>query len=176
MARATDVYENLTCAKLEEERSMTNLVRILAAYVAWVILSCAWYSDGRAAERSTEQLYATLAKLLADQRETRIEEGARKEGKLNFVHTWRGKNARDHVKLFEKRYPFVKVDMGDLGSQDAAERFIAEESAGRHLTDILTLGVPGMAIILKHNFVAKFPTPASKQILKQCGRTFRFNS
>src|SRR5262245_43418637 len=120
-----------------------------------------------AAEASVEQLYATLAKLPADQREKRIEEGARKEGSLNFVHTWRGKNARDHVKLFEKRYPFVKVDMGDLGSQDAAERFIAEESAGRHLTDILTLGVPDMAVILKHNFVAKFHTPATKKILKQ---------
>ena len=78
----------------------------------------------------TEPIYASLAKLPADQREKRIEAGARKEGKLNFVHTWRGKNARDHVKLFEKRYSFIKVDMGDLGSQDAAERFIAEESAG----------------------------------------------
>ncbi len=144
---------------------MTSLVRISIVVVAMVIVS--WVEDSRGAERATEQLYATLAKLPADQREKRIEEGARKEGKLNFVHTWRGKNARDHVKLFEKRYPFVKVDMGDLGSQDAAERFIAEESAGRHLTDILTLGVPDMAIILKHNFVAKFPTPATKKILKQ---------
>ncbi len=144
---------------------MTSLVRISIVVVAMVIVS--WGEDSRGAERATEQLYATLAKLPADQREKRIEEGARKEGKLNFVHTWRGKNARDHVKLFEKRYPFVKVDMGDLGSQDAAERFIAEESAGRHLTDILTLGVPDMAIILKHNFVAKFPTPATKKILKQ---------
>jgi len=104
-----------------------------------------------AAEASAEQLYATLAKLPADQREKRLEEGARKEGKLNFVHTWRGKIARDHVNLFEKRYPFVKVEMGDIGSQDAAERFIAEETAGRHLTDILTLGVPDMAVILKQN-------------------------
>src|SRR5215470_13792001 len=87
-----------------------------------------------AAEASADQLYASLAKLPPDQREKRIEEGARKEGKLNFVHTWRGKNAKDHVKLFEKRYPFVKTDMGDLGSQDAAERFIAEETAGKHLT------------------------------------------
>ena len=69
----------------------------------------------------------------AEQRAKRIEEGARKEGALNFVHTWRGKNARDHGKLFEKRYPFIKFEMGDLGSQDAAERFIAEETAGRHL-------------------------------------------
>ena len=120
-----------------------------------------------AAEASPEQLYASLAKLPPDQRQKRIEEGARQEGKLNFVHTWRGKNAKDHVKLFEKRYPYIKTDMGDLGSQDAAERFIAEEAAGRHLTDILTLGVPDMAIILKQNLVAKFPTPATKKILKQ---------
>ncbi len=145
---------------------MTKLARMSGVFLALAL--CGFESSSTmAAERSSEQLYATLAKLPADQREKRIEEGARKEGKLNFVHTWRGKNARDHVKLFEKRYPFVKVDMGDLGSQDAAERFIAEESAGRHLTDILTLGVPDMAVILKHNFVAKFPTPATKKILKQ---------
>src|SRR5678816_529720 len=129
---------------------MTKLARTAGIFLA-LALCCFEYSSSIAAERSSEPLYATLGKLPDDQREKRIEEGARKEGKLNFVHTWRGKNARDHVKLFEKRYPFVKVDMGDLGSQDAAERFIAEESAGRHLTDILTLGVPDMAVILKQN-------------------------
>jgi iron(III) transport system substrate-binding protein len=145
---------------------MVRVVRIVVlavvACVAGSTLKIAF-----AAESSVEQLYATLAKLPADQREKRLEEGARKEGSLNFVHTWRGKNARDHVKLFEKRYSFLKVDMGDLGSQDAAERFIAEETAGRHLTDILTLGVPDMAVILKQNLVAKYPTPATKKILKQ---------
>lgn len=144
----------------------TSLPRAFSIIFA-IGFGCFGATKTMAAQQTTEQLYAALAKLPVDQREKRIEEGARKEGKLNFVHTWRGKNARDHVKLFEKRYPFIKVDMGDLGSQDAAERFIAEESAGRHLTDILTLGVPDMAVILKHNFVAKFPTPATKKILKQ---------
>ena len=135
----------------------------------WFVVFLAAFAPGGsfAAEATPEQLYATLNKLPAEQREKRLEEGARGEGKLNFVHTWRGRNARDHVKLFEKRYPFVKVDMGDLGSQDAAERFLAEETAGRHLTDILTLGVPDMAVILKQNRVAKYPTPATKKILKQ---------
>src|SRR5215216_5845012 len=145
---------------------MLKIERLAGLTIAGLVLLLASESASVAAEPA-EQLYATLAKLPADQREKRIEEGARKEGKLNFVHTWRGKNAKDHGKLFEKRYPFIKMDMGDLGSQDAAERFIAEESAGRHLTDILTLGVPDMAIILKHNFVAKYPTPATKKILKQ---------
>lgn len=143
-------------------KTVRVVLLVVVAFIAGSTLKIAF-----AAESSVEQLYATLAKLPADQREKRLEEGARKEGSLNFVHTWRGKNARDHVKLFEKRYSFLKVDMGDLGSQDAAERFIAEETAGRHLTDILTLGVPDMAVILKQNLVAKYPTPATKKILKQ---------
>lgn len=120
-----------------------------------------------AAEESSEQLYATLAKLPPDQRTKRLEEGARKEGNLVFIHTFRGKLARDHVKLFEKRYPFVKVDMGDMGSQDAAERLIAEETAGRHLTDVLSLAVPDLPVILKQNLVARYPTPATKRIPKK---------
>ena len=135
---------------------MLTVVRIFG-FVMMGLLAAFSAGASFAAEATPEQLYSTLAKLSEEQRDTRLEEGARKEGKLNFVHTWRGKNARDHARLFEKRYPFIKLDMGDLGSQDAAERFIAEETAGRHLTDILTLGVPDMAVILKqyHGFIDK---------------------
>jgi iron(III) transport system substrate-binding protein len=122
---------------------------------------------GIAADTAAEQLYAKLAKLPADQRAKRLEEGARKEGNLVFIHTFRGKLARDHVKLFEKRYPFLKVDMGDMGSQDAAERLIAEETAGRHLTDVLSLAVPDLPVILDQDLVANYPTPATKRIPKK---------
>jgi iron(III) transport system substrate-binding protein len=120
-----------------------------------------------AAERSTEQLYKDLAKLSEVERAKRLEDGARKEGKLVFVHTWRGQIARDFGKAFEKRYPWIKLEMSDLGSQDAAERFIAEERTGRHLTDILSLAVPDLAVILRQNLMARYPTPATKKILKQ---------
>jgi iron(III) transport system substrate-binding protein len=120
-----------------------------------------------AAAQPPEQLFAELATLKADQRGNRLEEGARKEGKLNFIHTFRGKLARDHVRLFEKRYPFVKVEMADMGSQDAAERFIAEETAGRHLTDTISLAVPDLPVILKQNLVARYPTPATGRVPKQ---------
>jgi iron(III) transport system substrate-binding protein len=120
-----------------------------------------------AAAQSPERLFAELAKLNPEQRAKRLEEGSRKEGKLNFIHTFRGKLARDHVRLFEKRYPFVKVEMADMGSQDAAERFIAEETAGRHLTDTISLAVPDMPVILNQNLVAKYPTPATQRVPKQ---------
>src|SRR5678815_6145772 len=94
---------------------MIHAVRIIVL----LIISFVTAGTTRAAlgaESSTEQIYGKLAKLPADQRTKQLEEGARKEGSLNFVHTWRGKIARDHVNLFQKRYPFVKVEMGDIGS------------------------------------------------------------
>jgi ABC-type Fe3+ transport system substrate-binding protein len=120
-----------------------------------------------AAQTPAEQLYGELAKLKPDQRTKRLEEGARKEAKLTFVHTWRGKIAREFGGAFEKRHPYIKFEMSDLGSQDAAERFIAEERTGRHLTDILSLAVPDLAVVLKQNLVARYPTLATNKILKQ---------
>ena len=107
---------------------MAGTVRMVGITLAF-LFAAVLGKPGFAAESSVEELYAKLAKLPADQRAKQLEDGARKEGSLNFVHTWRGKIARDHVNLFQKRYPFVKVEMGDIGSQDAAERFIAEETA-----------------------------------------------
>ena len=140
-------------------RQTTVVLLLTAVFIGW---------EARlyAAERSPEQIYKDLTKLSDTERAKRLEDGARKEGKLIFVHTWRGQIARDFVKAFEKRYPSIKVEMSDLGSQDAAERFIAEERTGRHLTDILSLAVPDLAVVLKQNLVARYPTPATKKILK----------
>lgn len=117
------------------------------------------------AATAVETLYAELAKLPAAERSKRILEGALKEGKLSFVHTWRGALARNHVELFKKRYPFLAVDFTDIGSQDASERMVAEETAGRHLTDLFSMAVPDLSVILKADLEAAYPTPLTDKIL-----------
>src|SRR5262249_60892372 len=77
-----------------------------------------------------EQIYAELAKLPAAERSTRIIEGARKEGHFRFVHSLRGTTGRNQTEAFQKRFPFLKVELTELGSQDAAERLVTEEAAG----------------------------------------------
>src|SRR3546814_16120388 len=57
--------------------------------------------------------------------------------------------------------------MTDIGSQDASERLVAEETAGRHLTDVVSLAVPDMADILKADLLANYPTPMTERILPQ---------
>ena len=81
---------------------MKELFRMKVIGVAFAALALS-ATDGRsaAAPQSAEPLYAELAKLKPEQRDKRLEEGARKEGKLNFIHTFRGTLARNHVRLFE---------------------------------------------------------------------------
>ena len=112
-----------------------------------------------------EALYAELAKLPREARQKRIEDGARAEGTLAIIHSWRGETAEKHIALFTKRYGFVRVENTDLGAQDATERVVAEETAGRHLTDMITTGIdegePGLP------FAASYPTPALDNILPE---------
>src|SRR5687768_5479509 len=92
-------------------------IAVLAALAAAL---CA--PDARA-QSAAEKIYKELASLPASERQKRLEDGARKEGRLVLIHTMRGSLSINHVALFRKRYPFLNVSLeGDIGSQDAAER------------------------------------------------------
>lgn len=143
------------------------LSAVVAAAAAMVSLSEASAQSASGPARqptAVEKLYAELNALPAAERQKRIEDGAKKEGKVNFIHTWRGALARNHLRLFEKRYPFLNIEMVDIGSQDAAERLVAEETVGRHLTDVVSLAVADMNEILAKDFSAHYPTPAANLI------------
>ena len=99
----------------------------------------AWSAD---APTPLEKRFSELAKLPAVERTTQMVEAAKKEGKLVMLPILQSKLGRDHTQMFEKRYPFLKVEYLDIGSEDMAERFVIEESSGRHL-DRPPLGGPG---------------------------------
>ena len=105
-------------------------------------------------------------RLPAAERQKRLEDGARKEGRLTLIHTMRGSLSINHVALFQKRYPFLNVSLeGDIGSQDAAERLYAEETAGRHLTDLINVALPDLTALIGRNMIARFTTPAIDKVL-----------
>jgi len=146
---------------------MKRLAALASAAAAATVLATA---NASTQERlsTVEKLYIELAALPAPERAQRIEDGARREGKLVLVHTLRGELGAGHVDLFRKRYPFLTLDVaGEIGSQDAAERLYAEETVGRHLTDVIVTAVMDLAQVIRRDFVARYPTPATKAILPQ---------
>ena len=153
---------------------MKCLLRIFFFSIALTMVSSGTVFTNDAAWSQTtavEKLYADLAKLPAAERAKRIEEGARKEGKLILINCWRGTIGQDSDKLFRSRYPWLKLEAIDIGSQDAAERLYTEETAGRHLTDTVSgMAVLDLSIILDKNLAATYSTPAASKILKQYQR------
>jgi iron(III) transport system substrate-binding protein len=119
-----------------------------------------------ATAQTADRAYAQLASLPPAERATRIEDGARAEGKLAMIHTMRGDLSIDHVALFQKRYPFLKIELeGDIGSQDATERLFTEETAGRHLTDVVNVALPDLTQLRNRDMLARFSSPAVASIL-----------
>jgi iron(III) transport system substrate-binding protein len=57
--------------------------------------------------------------------------------------------------------------MSEMGSQDAAGRLFAEETAGRHLTDVVGIAIPDASDLFSKDLAANYPTPATKRILPQ---------
>src|SRR5580704_6701799 len=113
-----------------------------------------------------DRAYAGLAALPPAERAKRIEDGARAEGKLVMIHTMRGNLSVDHVAMFQKRYPFLKIELeGDIGSQDATERLYTEETAGRHLTDVINVALPDLAALRDKDMLARLSSPAIATIL-----------
>ena len=116
-----------------------------------------------------EKTYAELAALPLAERQKRLEDGARREGKLILIHAMARTEATNQANAFHARYPFVDVEVTNLGSQDAAERIVAEETAGRHLTDAAVAALPDFQDLLKSDLLARYPTPATKSVLPQYG-------
>src|SRR4029077_17138657 len=118
---------------------MKRLTSCVAAFAASLCL----VPSANAQPPRVSAIDADLAKLPAAERQKRLEDGARREGKLVVIHTMRGNLSVDHTALFKKRYPFLNIELeADIGSQDATERLYAEETAGRHLTDLVNIGLP----------------------------------
>jgi iron(III) transport system substrate-binding protein len=127
----------------------------------------AWQPATARDPTAAERLFARLAQLSPDERRANIVEGAKKEGKLRFLHSLRGDLGRDHVALFVKRYPFMTVEQSELGSQDAAERLVAEEAAGRHITDAVVAETPDLTELLRRDIAARYSSPDIRRVLPQ---------
>jgi hypothetical protein len=115
-----------------------------------------------------EKIYSDLAGLAPDERHKRLEDGARKEGRVVVVHTLRGELGRSHLAIFRKKYPFLNLEATtDIGSQDAAERLFAEETSGRNLTDVISVSLTDLSEVLQRNYIARNPTPHTSAVLPQ---------
>ena len=89
-----------------------------------------------AAPESAGQLLARLNKLPAEARHKQLVEKARAEGEVSFYSSLQAQQIEPFIRVFQKRYPFIKVNPYRVSGNRQVIKIQTEMNGGNHLFDV----------------------------------------
>ena len=108
------------------------LVTILIAIPFFTLLA----TSPTSAQETSGQILAKLEKLSAENRQKVLVERARSEKEVTFYSSLQAVDADGYAKAFNKRYPFIKVNIFRISGQKQVLMIQTEFNAGKHGFDI----------------------------------------
>ncbi|MFC1817276.1 ABC transporter substrate-binding protein [Thermodesulfobacteriota bacterium] len=134
---------------------------LIIALVAWVFVFSA--AVGSAAGKPTT--VAELAMYKGTDRQQILEAGAKKEGKLIFYTTGILKQSvRPIVNAFQKKYPYIKVQIWRAGTRRLVPKVIEEYKAGRHVVDVIEPTQSAKIVLAENQILRAFYSPNAAYI------------
>jgi len=91
--------------------------RFFSAMIALLVFTWAVAVTPTSAQESAGQIVAKLDKISAENREKVLVERARNEKEVTFYSSLQTTDAEPYVKAFNKRYPFIKVNIYRISGQ-----------------------------------------------------------
>jgi len=101
-----------------------------------------------------------LANYKGKNREQVLIDGARKEGLLYVYTSMNAKDSQPVVDGFQKKYPFIKVDLFPGRNEDVASRLIAEQKGGRFSVDTFNANTISIEQLRREGLLTTYYTPA----------------
>jgi iron(III) transport system substrate-binding protein len=93
-------------------------------------------SAAASAQETAGQIMARLQKLSPENRQQVLVEQAKKEKEVTFYSSLQTADAEPYLKAFNKRYPFIKVNVYRISGQKQVIMIQSEFNAGRHAFDV----------------------------------------
>jgi iron(III) transport system substrate-binding protein len=131
------------------------LVLSTLAWIAGLASSPAWSA-------SAEDLLAEINKLPIQERQRRLEEGAKKEGSLTVYSNQGFETIRAYSEGFGKKYPFVKIDSTRLQGNKGLERILLEHRIGKLEADVAGVDFDNITELLKGGVLGRYDSPEKK--------------
>jgi iron(III) transport system substrate-binding protein len=129
------------------------------------LLTAAWLtalSFSPAFAASAEDLLAEIHKLPANERQRRLEEGAKKEGSLTVYSNQGLETIRAYSEGFGKKYPFVKIDSTRLQGNKGLERMLLEHRICKLEADVAGVDFDNITELLKGGVLGRYDSPEKK--------------
>lgn len=126
-------------------------------WVALVLISISCAAVARA--QGKKPLSAELAAYSGADREQRLIEGAKAEGKVVWYTSLAGSSYKEIAKGFEAKYPGIKVETYRGTSTDILTRISAEAQAKQVLADVLETTMPPLTYLRENKLLAAYYSP-----------------
>jgi iron(III) transport system substrate-binding protein len=93
-----------------------------------------------------------------------LEEGAKKEGKLNlYTTTIKDALGQPMLDAFAKKYPFIQVNYYRANADELRTRILDESKAGRNTFDLAEMSMGTMTLLLGDDVLVPFKSPMAAQ-------------
>lgn len=103
---------------------------------------------------------AELALYKGADRQQRLEEGAKKEGKLILYTTGiLSQTVTPKVNAFQKKYPYIKVEIWRAEDVSLVSKYLQEYAAGRYAVDVIEVTQSGEVILEEKKALLPFFSP-----------------
>jgi iron(III) transport system substrate-binding protein len=136
---------------------MNYLASIMVVILVGTVYPPAAYS-GAAAETAGAVL-AKLNKLPAEQRQKALIEKAKTEGEVAFYSSLQAQQIDPFIRVFQKRYPFVKVNPYRVSGNRQVIKIQTEMNAGNHLFDVTNGSAEQASAIKKIGAIDPYLSP-----------------
>ena len=137
-------------ASLEHGRA--NKIAACGAVFALVFVT---FFPGLTLAQTREETLQAIAKLQGSERETKVREGARKEGGLIWYSSTTAEDSLALSRKFQEAYPFVKVQHLRSPSEKMIERILLESRAGSFKADVVALPEIELEILIRRKLLLK---------------------
>lgn len=148
----------------------TSQFRCVRAWL-WVSLCCSMVLTLFLPEvsygRSAAQVLKAYEGLTGKEREAKLIEGAKREGKMVYYGTTAIDHSNRILNAFKKRYPFMKTGHYRSGAVDVYNKITAEARGKRYDVDVIDLLSGEAYTLVKKGLVDPYLSPSRKGIMKE---------
>jgi iron(III) transport system substrate-binding protein len=110
---------------------------------------------------------AEIALYQGKDRQAKIEEGAKREGEVVWYTSFQTDDANQFIKMFEKRYPSVKVKLTRMTSERVLQRYLMEYQGNAFLADIIDTNDFQMELPRRKGTLQPYYTPSTQRFDKR---------
>ena len=141
--------------KPKVSQGSVKIVEVAARCAVFLLLLVSLF-PGLTQAQSRQETLRAISRLRGNERETKLTEGARKEGNLIWYSSTTVEDSLALSQKFRDKYPFIKVDHLRSSSEKVIQKILLESRAGSFKADVVALPEIELELLIRRKLLLKY--------------------